>query len=40
MIFVETVSEVILKAVMTTPEMMVEAPGDLSKGLIPCPQGL
>jgi hypothetical protein len=29
MVFAQTTSEVVLKVVMTAPEMMVKAPGDL-----------
>ena len=35
MVLVETVSEVILKVVVTVPEMMVATVGDLSEGLMP-----
>ena len=35
MVLVETVSEVILKVMVTVPEMMVATAGDLSEGLMP-----
>jgi hypothetical protein len=40
MILVETVSEVILKVVMTASEMMVVAVGNFSARLFPCSRGL
>ena len=40
MVLVETVSEVILKVVVTVPEMMVATAEDLLKELMPASRGL